>query len=292
MSKELSYQINARPMERRSRISIPKVVTVVLSIVWLIISFYPVFYVVFTSFHSRHGFLLGNVWLPPAHPTLQNYGQVLHNGFSRYLFNSALVTVVSVVCIVVFSLCASYVLVKITTRLSRIIFNTILVALAIPLQALIIPIYSMIYHAGLYDSFMGLILPSIAFGLPLTVLILVNFLRDIPNELYEAMQIDGVGEYGMMWNLIVPLSIPALVAVGIYQFIQVWNNFLFPLILTQSNNMRLLPLAIVSFEGQYSIDVPGVMAAVVLSALPLIVGYIVSRRYLLRAMAGAFSTSR
>jgi raffinose/stachyose/melibiose transport system permease protein len=292
MSEQLSYNLPTQTHVASRRMTFPTIITGILSIVWLVFAFYPVFYVLFTSFHSKSGFLLGNVWLPPTHPTLANYAQVLDSGFARYLFNSAFVSVISVVCIVLFSLTASYVLVKVTNNFSRTIFNIILIALAIPLQALIIPIYSMIYHAGLYDTFLGLILPSIAFGLPLSILILVNFLRDIPNELYEAMQLDGVGEYGMLWYLIVPLSIPALIAVAIYQFIQVWNNFLFPLILTQSTNMKLLPLAIVSFEGQYTIDVPAVMAAVVLSALPLIIGYILSRKYLLRAMAGAFSMSR
>jgi len=268
---------------------ISRFVVAVLALIWLIFSFYPVFYVLFSSFHPQQGFLLGEVWLPPTDPTFQNYADILHAGFFRYFLNSAIVTVVSVLCIASFSLAASYVLVKVTTRVSRTIFSVVLIALAIPLQALIIPIYTMIYHLHLYNTYLGLILPSIAFGLPLTILILVNFLRDIPNELFQAMEMDGVGEYGMLAYLVLPLSVPAIVAVCIYQFIQVWNNFLFPLILTESASMRLLPLAVVAFEGQHSIDVPGVMATVVLSALPLIVTYIAARRSLLGALASGFA---
>lgn len=261
----------------------------VLALLWLLFSFYPVFYILFSSFHPQQGYLTGNVWLPPADPTVQNYGDALRQGFLRYFLNSAIVTSASVLCIAAFSLSASYVLVKVTTRLSQTVFSILLIALAIPLQSLIIPIYTMIYHLGLYDTYLGLILPSIAFGLPLTILILVNFLRDIPNELYHAMEMDGVGEYGMLAHLVVPLSVPALVAVCIYQFIQVWNNFLFPLVLTESLQMRLLPLAVVSFQGLHSIDVPGVMATVVLSALPLILAYVAARRSLLGALAAGFS---
>ena len=260
-----------------------------LATVWLLLAFYPVFYILFSSFHHRQGFLLGNVWLSPLHPTVGNYEAVLKAGFIHYFINSAFVSVLSVVLIVSISLAASYVLVKVTTRLSRLIFNILLIALAIPLQSLIIPIYTMIYHLGLYNTYVGLILPSIAFGLPLTILILVNFLRDIPNELFEAMQLDGVEEYGMLIRLVVPMSVPALVAVAIYQFIGVWNNFIFPLVLTESSAMRLLPLAVVSFEGQHSIDVPAVMATVVLSALPLIIAYVAARRSLLRALASGFA---
>jgi len=271
------------------RAVINRAIVGVLAVLWLLFSFYPIFYVIFSSFHPQQGFLLGNVWLPPAQPTLNNFSDILLAGFVRYFVNSAAVSVTSVICIAAFSLAASYVLVNVTTRLSRTIFNILLIALAIPLQSLIIPIYIMVYHLGLYDSYSGLILPSIAFGLPLTILILVNFLRDIPRELYQAMEIDGLGEYGILFQLVVPLSVPALVAVAVYQFINVWNNFLFPLVLTESANMRLLPLAIVTFEGLHSIDVPGVMATVVLSALPLIVGYIAARRSLLRSLASGFA---
>ena len=103
------------------------------------------------------------------------------------------------------------------------------------------------------------------------------------------MEIGCLDEYGMLIRLVVPLSVPALVAVAVYQFINVWNNFLFPLVLTESANMRLLPLAIVNFEGLHSIDVPGVMATVILSALPLIVGYVAARRSLLRSLASGFA---
>ncbi len=271
---------------------ISTVVKVLLSLAWWLFTFYPIFYILFTSFHGQEGFLVDSVWLPPAHPTFQNYIDVMHSGFVRYFANSLIVSVVSVVCIVVFSLTASYVLVKVTTAATKFIFNLILTALAIPLQALIIPVYSMIYHGGMYDTYWGLILPSIAFGLPLTILIMVNFVRDIPAALYDAMVIDGVGEYGLLIRLIVPLTVPALFAVGIYQFIGVWNNFLFPLVLTQSENMRLLPLAVVSFVGEHSVDIPAIMAAVVLSALPLILGYIFSRRYLLMAMSSGLGASK
>ncbi len=269
--------------------AIRRIVVALLAILWLFFSFYPIFYILFSSFHPQQGFLLGNVWLPPGHPTLKNYADILLAGFVRYFVNSVIVSVTSVACIAAFALAASYVIVNVTTGLTRTIFNVLLVALAIPLQSLIIPIYIMVYHIGLYNTFGGLILPSIAFGLPLSILILVNFLRDIPRELYHAMEIDGIGEYGMLTRLVVPLSVPALVAVSVYQFINVWNNFLFPLVLTESSDKRVLPLAIVTFEGLHSIDVPGVMATVVLSALPLIIGYIAARRSLLRSLASGFA---
>lgn len=260
-----------------------------LGIVWLIVSFYPVVYMLFTSLRSQAGFLMGTPWLPPTHPTLSNFSTVFQNDFGRYFVNSLIVSVATVVLNLVASISCAYVIVRTRTKLVRLIFNVFLVGLAIPIQAAIIPIYVLIGRLGLYNTLLGLILPSVAFGIPLTILILVNFIRDIPNELYESMQLEGVTDFGLLRHLVLPLTIPALVSVAIYNFVQVWNNFLFPLVLTQSPNVRVLPLAVVSFQGEFSIDVPVLMAAVLLSALPLILAYVFGRRYLLKGLTAGFS---
>ena len=106
--------------------------------------------------------------------------------------------------------------------------------LAIPLQATIIPIYLIIIKLGLYDSLAAIVIPSIAFAIPLSVLVLANFLRDVPRELFESMRLDGASEWTMLWRLAFPLTRPALVTVAIYTGLTVWNGFLLPLVLTQS----------------------------------------------------------
>ncbi len=281
--------IEDKAIPRHTTVIRRKPVVWILSILWLIISFYPVFYMLQTSLRSQAGFLTGIPWLPSNHPTITNYVTVLQNGFGRYFLNSVIVSVFTVGLIVFTALPAAYTIVRTKRRVIRTIFNVFLVGLAIPIQAAIIPIYILISRLGLYNTLSGLILPSVAFGLPITILILVNFVRDIPQELYESMQIEGISEIQLLKHLVFPLSKPALVSVVIYNFVQVWNNFLFPLILTQSPRARLLPLAIVSFQGQFSMDVPALMAAVLLSAFPLIVAYIVGRRFLLRGLTAGFN---
>jgi raffinose/stachyose/melibiose transport system permease protein len=168
--------------------------------------------------------------------------------------------------------------------------NTIfLMGLAVPLQAVIIPVYLLIIRLSLYDSHLALILPSIAFAIPLSVLILANFIRDVPNELFESMRMDGSSEWGTMWRLAFPLTQPALITVSIYQGLQVWNAFLLPLVLTQSQEMRVLPLALWAFQGEYGINVPAVLASVVLATLPILALYVVGRRHLLAGMTAGFS---
>jgi ABC-type spermidine/putrescine transport system permease subunit I len=113
-----------------------------------------------------------------------------------------------------------------------------------------------IIRPHLYDTLLAMILPSIAFAIPLSVLVLSNFIRDVPRELFESMRLDGRSEWGTLWRLAFPLTRPALVTVTIYNGLQVWNNFLLPLILTTSPERRTLPLALWSFQGQYSVNVP------------------------------------
>src|SRR5204862_4026976 len=143
--------------------------------------------------------------------------------------------------------------------------------LAIPLQATIIPVYLIIIRLKLYDTLLAIILPSIAFAIPLSVLVLSNFIRDVPKELFESMRMDGATEWGTLWHLAFPLTRPALVTMSIYNGLIIWNNFLLPLVLTQSPDKRTLPLALWTFQGQYTINVPAVLASVVLTTLPILI---------------------
>lgn len=258
-------------------------------IIWLVIAFYPILYMFMSSLRTQAGFFSSNVWLPPTNPTLENYVNVWDNGFSLFLVNTVFVTVISVALIVIVSLLASYAISRIQGRFVQLVFSLFLLGLAIPLQATIIPIYTLISGLGLYDTLFALILPSVAFGIPLSVLVLVTYIRDIPKELHESMLLDGASHTQILRRLVIPLSRPALVTVVIYEAIQVWNSFLFPLVLTQSPNIRVLPLALWSFQGQYTADVPAIMAAVFLSAVPIILLYIFGRKQLLGGLMAGFS---
>jgi raffinose/stachyose/melibiose transport system permease protein len=118
--------------------------------------------------------------------------------------------------------------------------------------------------------------------------VLSNFIRDVPNELFESMRVDGATEWGTLWHLAFPLSRPALVTVTIYNGLFIWNGFLLPLVLTQSPERRTLPLALSVFQGQYTVNVPAVLASVVLTTLPILVLYVVGRRQLLSGLTAGF----
>lgn len=257
--------------------------------VWLAIIIIPIYYIVITSMRPQDGFFSANQLLPPANPTLDQYALVLQSNFFLYLANSVIVTVASVVVTVFVCIMAAFAIVRSQTRFVRVTFSLFLLGLAIPLQATIIPLFYMISKAGLYDSLLALILPSIGFAIPLTVLILANFIRDIPNELFESMKVDGSSNWRMMVSLVIPLSRPAIVTVALYNALNVWNGFLFPLILTQSADKRVLPLSLFAFQGSFTVNVPAILAAVVLSTLPIFVLYVLGRRQLVSGMTAGFS---
>lgn len=259
-----------------------------LGILWLAIVVIPLYWVLVTSFRTSQDFFTDAPLSLPTNPTLGNYGKVFQSGFLTYFTNSVIVTLSAVVIILFVALLASYAIVRSNHPIAKGMFSVILLGLAIPLQAAIIPIFYMMTEAKLYDTLLALIIPSAAFAIPITVVIMTNFLRDIPGSLFESMTLDGATNWDILWRLVVPLARPALVTVAIYNGIQVWNGFLFPLVLTQSPQVRVLPHALWAFQSELTVDVPGVMAAVILSIVPILTLYIFGRRQLIAGLTAGF----
>ena len=258
--------------------------------VWLLIVMVPLYWVVVTSFKAQSAYYLHSPLSLPTEPTLDNYRLVIESDFPRFFLNSVIVAAGTVIPAGAIAFMAAYAIVRgAGSRFLALTNGLFLLGLAIPLQATIIPVYLLIIKMQLYDSLLALMLPSIAFAIPLSVLVLTNFIRDVPKELFESMRVDGATEWGMLRTLALPLTRPALVTVGIYNGLAVWNGFLLPLILTQSPDKRTLPLGLWTFQGQYSVNVPAVLASVVLSTLPIVILYAIGRRQLLSGLTAGFS---
>ncbi|MET9271681.1 carbohydrate ABC transporter permease [Kribbella sp. NPDC003557] len=258
--------------------------------IWLGIVLVPLYWIVVTSFKDQSAYFTQNPFALPSAPTTNNYKLVIESDFPRYFLNSVIVTIGTILPAVAIAFMASYAIIRgAGSKFLAGVNGLFLMGLAIPLQATIIPVYLLIIRMRLYDSLLALILPSVAFAIPLSVLVLSNFIRDVPKELFESMRVDGATEWGMMTKLALPLTRPALVTVSIYNGLGVWNGFLLPLILTQSPDKRTLPLALWTFQGQYSVNVPAVLASVVLTTLPVVILYAVSRKQLLGGLTAGFS---
>jgi len=274
----------APPPRRRRRLSVGRVVAFVLATAWLVVVIAPIYYMVLASFRSQGNYLTENPWLPSGGLTVSEYGTVFGAGLGRYLLNSAILTAVCVLLTLSISLGAAFRIVRRSTRAAGVSFRILLLGLAIPIHAIIVPLYLLVYKLHLYDTLFALMLTMSAAAVPLSVLVMVSFVRDIPRELIGAMLVDGGTEWTVFRRLIVPLSTPVLATVAIYDGLDVWNNFILPLVLTQSNSVAVLPLGLTKLEGQYAINVPAVMAAVLLSVLPLVVLFIVMRKQVMRSL--------
>jgi xylobiose transport system permease protein len=272
-----------KPGRRRPRANVPGGIGALL---WLAVVGVPLYALLTATLKSKDDYIGDGPLGVPASPTLKNYHTVWHSGFPTYLLNTAIVTVAVVAIVLVLAVPVGYAVVRSRSRLSRAAFRSFLLGLAIPSQAVIIPVYLIITKLRLYDTLPAIILPTAAFSLPVCVLILTGSMRDIDEEMYEAMAIDGAGQARTLFQLVVPMSRAGISTVGVYAALQAWNGFLFPLILTQTASQRVLTLGLYDYVGQFRVDVPALLAAVVLSMLPVFLVYLFARRQLVDGLMG------
>ncbi len=260
-----------------------------LGTLWLVFVLAPVYYMVLISFRSPGEYLTANAWLPTGGLTFSSYQAVFDSpGIGTYFANSAELTAGTIVVVVVLSLAAGYRIVRRGSRFSAVSFRLILFGIAVPIQSIVIPLYFITNRIHTYDTMYGLVLVLGASLVPVAVLLMVNYLRLVPHQLYDAMAVDGAGQWTTFRHLVVPMARPVLAVISIYSGLGAWNNFLLPLVLTQSNSDTVLPLGMYKFASsdQYALNVPVVMAVVVLSVLPLLALYIGLRRQFVKGIGG------
>jgi xylobiose transport system permease protein len=260
----------------------------VLASIWLVLVVVPLYYLVSASFRTRQDYLSSNPLKPPSDPTLENYRTVFEGGFLTYLVNNLVVTLATVAIVVALTVPAAYAIARNASPFVQRAFSLMLTGLAIPAQATIIPVYLLITQLRLYDTLLAIILPTAAFALPVALLVMTNSLRDIPRELYEAQTLDGAGPAAVLRNLVLPLAKPAITTISVFTALNAWNGFLFPLVLTQSKSQRTLTVGLQDFQGQFGVNVPGLLAAVTLSVVPIFLLYLFGRRYLLGGLTAGF----
>ena len=260
----------------------------ILALFWLVVAGVPFLFMVLTSFKEQFEVLSSGVFALPKALYWENYKEVITGNFVNYFLNSVIVVGISMVSLLFISACASYPLARFRFKLNRPIFGLIVAAMAVPIHVTLIPVFIMTKNAGIYDTIWALIGPYIAFNLPISTFILTTFMAEIPKELEEAAEIDGCGKFRTFFDVIIPLSKPGLATLAIYNSVNMWNEFSFALVLTQSIQNRTLPLAIWEYQGQYSMNVPMIMTVLTLSVLPMIIAFIIGQDKLIKGMiAGA-----
>lgn len=266
----------------------PNVLGFLGALAWLAVVAVPLYFLVVASLRTRANFRDGHPLGLPESLTLENYREVFEGNFPTYFVNNVIVTVGTVLVVLLLAVPAAYAVVRSRSRFTSRAFTLMLIGLVIPAQAVIVPVYLIMSEIGLHDTVYAVILPTAAFGLPMSLLILVNGLRDIPNELYEAQALDGASALRTLLTLVLPLAKPPIMVVCVFVALQAWNGYIFPLVLIDSPEQRTLTLGLAEFQTQYGTNVPGMLAAILLSMLPIFAVYLVGRRFLLSGLTAGF----
>jgi raffinose/stachyose/melibiose transport system permease protein len=274
-----------RKPKKDSRTGSPIVYLAALVLIGLMLG--PVLYIITGGFRTNSQITANPAGLP--HPwEFRNYTDVLTSStFWRQVANSTIAAVATTIGVVGLGVMASYVIARYQFRGRGAMYALFAAGLMFPITVAITPLYILVKNLGLVNTLPGVILPQIAFGLPTTIIILVPFLQAIPKEIEEAAAIDRCSRLGFFWRMVLPLSVPGLITVGILAFIASWNSYLLPLFILNDQNTFTLPLGVQSFASQYSVDTAKVLAFTSLSMIPALVFFSVFERRIVGGLTGA-----
>ncbi|MGC4175114.1 carbohydrate ABC transporter permease [Demequina sp.] len=248
----------------------------------------PILYLVIGGFRSQQNLSTNPTGLPD--PWMwSNYIDILTEGtFWRQALNSLVVALGTTIGVVLFGTMAAYPLARYRFKGRELIYLIFVTGLMFPLTVAVLPLYFMIRNLGLTGSLWGLIVPQIAFALPVTVIIMRPFLKAIPRELEEAAFVDGVTRVGFFWRVVLPLAGPGMVTVGVLAFIGSWNAYLLPLLLlTGPQEGMTLPLGVATFQGQHASATTLIMAYTSLSMIPALIFFLMLERRIVDGLTGA-----
>ncbi len=223
----------------------------------------------------------------PRHPTLENYINLQNNfDFLRYFANSILIALVVTILVIYTSCICGYVLGKYKFKGKNLIFGVVMMTMMVPWSVTIIPRYTMFVKAGLLDSYLSLILPFMFSGFG--IFMMKQNMENVPNELLEAARLDGANEFQIFHKLVFPLCKNGISAIAIFQFLWVWEDYLWPYLMMDSEQKQLLAVGLTQFNGRYATDYGGLFPATTISILPVIIVYVIfQKRFIAGVAAGA-----
>lgn len=270
----------------KSRIS--WTIVFILALFWVFVTLIPFLFMIINSFRKQFDMLSQGVFHFPNPWYFDNYPHIVQNGFFGYFGRSVFIVAISLVVMLIFSAFAAYPLSRMKFKFRNLIYAGIVAMMSIPMHVTLIPIFKMTTSMGLYDKLISLLGPYVAFALPMSVFILTGFMMTIPKEIEESAEIDGCNKYNNFFQIILPLAKSGLSTLAIYNGVSMWNEFAFANTLLQSPAQKTLPLALGQFKGEHSLDMPMILAVLVLSALPMIILFIIFQDKLVKGMmAGA-----
>jgi raffinose/stachyose/melibiose transport system permease protein len=256
---------------------------VVFAVVWLM----PFITIVLSATRTQGDLISRGVFSIPSSIRWENFVEAWNTGgFTTYFRNSLFLILVKVPLGLLIASLAAYPLAKMRFRGSGAIFIFFLVGLAVPVQVTLQPLLVMMKNLGIANSLLALIPPYLAFGLPFQIFVMRGFFRLLPNELIEAVRVDGGSELTIFFRIMLPLSLPPLATLAIIDALATWNEFLIALVLISGNASRTVPVGLLQFQGEYSSQYTLLMAGVLISIIPVLIIFIFLQRYFVAGLAG------
>ena len=249
-----------------------------------VVMLYPLLVMLLSAFKTNAELFASPFALPESFAPTNAARVWSETNFVRYLGNSVVVTTSAVLAILVVGTMAAYALARYPFRLSAVVFLFFLSGLMVPMKLAIIPLFIQLDALGLIDTRAGLVLVYVAMGLPSAIFILTGFLRALPGELEEAARMEGASELRIMLLIMLPLARPALVIAAIQNAVPIWNDFFFPLVFITSERLKTLPQGLTVFMGEYNTDWGVLFAGLSLSALPIVLVYMILSRQFISGM--------
>jgi raffinose/stachyose/melibiose transport system permease protein len=263
------------PVAQQHRFKWTDVLVQIGLILWALICLFPVYWMFTFSLKSNEEIFGQNVMGLPQHWLWSNYERALNVGnMGRYFFNSLLVTVVTILITLGAAIMATYAITRLKWKFHKKMNAFFMLGLTIPIHAAIVPLYTTLSRVGLLNTYWALIIPYSAFSLSMAILICTGFMGDIPYDLDEAAFLDGCGVWGIFCRVILPLMLPAVSTVGIYTFLQCWNELMFATVFISKDAFKTLPVGVQSLSGQYTTEWGPIGAALALATIPTLIVYV------------------
>ena len=256
-------------------------ILLVLAVLFLL----PTVGVLLSSIKTTRDISMGDLWSLPHGLYLGNFAEVMGNPtVHRYFLNTLLVTLPATAVSITLGALAGYVFAKLPFRGSNALFLAIVAGMFFPPQVILVPLFRLFNGLGLIDTLWPVIIVHSALGIPICVLMMRNFFATVPNALREAAIMEGASEWQVLTRVVLPLSLPALAVLATLQFTWIWNDFLWPLIFTQSDDKRTIMIGIVNLKGQYSVawGVQGALSLV--ASLPTLLVFLFFQRFFIKGM--------
>jgi len=250
-----------------------------------IIYIVPVLGVILTSFKLDAEIAEVGLWSLPKILHTDNYQEIWVDANVRtYIKNSALVTIPATAISILLGVLMGYVFSKLPFKGSEILFIFVLAGMFFPPQIVLVPLFKFYNTVDLYDTLWPMIITHSAFGLPICTLIMRNFFSSVPMAIREAAIIDGASELDVLTRIMLPVSLPALAVLATLQFTWIWNDFLYPIIFTQSDEMRTIMVGLITMKGQYRVAYGAQGAMAVIASIPTLVIFVFFQRYFIKGM--------